>query len=990
MIYSNNIIGQALASLSFAIRLIEYYSVYMYNLRIKQVICGGINLNRALSFRNKSLIILVAVLFLVIVFFTSIVSYLIDYQWFSELNFQEVFFKKLVTQVQFFVPAFIILFIILFSYMKIINAHSEKKSGIGVSAKARKTRNLIFGLISAVIAFIFSIVFVSEIWYNFLIYINKTPFNLADPIFNKDISFYIFDLPFLNNMYSFLLGFVFVLFIVNIIYNAIAIFSTNAPENNSHDNVTTMHKSENIYKNLLSAASRQLTLLGGIFFFILAFGFYIRMFELLYSSRGIAYGASYTDIHVSLPFHYAYIAICVLTAVLMLVSWGSKKLKLAVFGPILLVVAIVASGLVATGVQSVVVAPNELAKQEQYLQNNINYTNYAYGLDKVEVKPFAFKQNLTAQDIEENRLTINNIPINDYRLALDIYNQIQGLKNYYQFNDMDIDRYMLNGVYRQVFISPRELLTSNIPSQNQGSSWINRYLKYTHGYGVAMSPVNEVTPSGQPRLFIRDLPVISDVDIKIDRPEIYYGELTKDFVIVNSREKEIDYPTSNTNVETTYEGKGGIKLNLLNRIMFAVREGKLNFLLSQDINANSKILINREIQTRVQKIAPFLIYDEDPYIVAADGKLYWIIDAYTVSSRYPYSEPYSEKTTINYIRNSVKIVIDAYNGTTSFYIADENDPIIKTYSNIFKTVFKPLNEMPESLRSHIRYPQTMFDIQSSIYKKYHIKSARELYNKSDIWDIATQIYTAEEGKNQQTVESAYSIMKLPDSDKEEFLLMIPYTPQGKTNMIAWLAVKNDGKDYGQLVQYDFPSGQIVEGPMQVEGIVSQDTVIGPQLNLLATGGNSRVVRGNMLTIPIEDSILYVEPIYVKAANANALPEMKKVIVYYKNKVVMEDTLEQGLERIFQLKQNQPKPSQPQQPQQPVPGGQEDTSALIIRANDVFRQAQDAMKNGDWTEYGNRLRELEEILNRLNSLTNQGNVQLAPSQQQTDIQLLENQ
>lgn len=936
-------------------------------------------MNKTLNTRSRSLIILAVVLLVVIVFSTSIINYIIDYQWFSELNFQEVFFKKLVTQTQFFVPAFIILFIIIFAYMKIINAHSEKKSGVGISVKARKRKNLIFGLVSVIVAFIFSLIFVSEIWYNFLIYINKTSFNLTDPIFNKDISFYIFDLPFLNNLYSFLLGLVIVLFVINIIYNAIIILSTGASDYQSQDNITTMYKPESIYKNILSAASRQLTLLGGIFFLILAFGFYIRMFELLYSGRGIAFGASYTDIHVSLPFYYAYIAICILTAVLMFVSWGRKKLKLAVFGPILLVVALVASGLVSTGIQSVAVAPNELSKEEQYLQNNIDYTNYAYGLDKVEVKPFAVKQNLTAQDIEKNRVTVNNIPINDYRLALDIYNQIQGLKNYYQFNDIDIDRYMVNGVYRQVFISPRELLAANVPSQNQGSSWINKYLKYTHGYGVAMSPVNEVTPSGQPRLFIKDLPVVSDVDIKIDRPEIYYGELTEDFVIVNSKEKEIDYPTSNTNAETTYEGTGGIKLNLLNRIMFAFKEGKLNFLLSQDLNSESKVLINREIKARVQKVAPFLIYDEDPYIVTADGRLYWIIDAYTTSNRYPYSEPIDEKTNINYLRNSVKVVVDAYNGTTSYYIADTTDPIINTYANIFKTVFKPLSEMPEALRAHIRYPQTMFDIQSSIYKKYHMKSARELYNKSDIWDIATQIYAAEDTKDQQTVESAYLIMSLPDTQKEEFLLMVPYTPQGKTNMIAWLAVKNDGENYGQLVQYDFPSGQIIEGPMQVEGIISQDTIIGPQLNLLATGGNSNVVRGSLLTIPVEDSLLYVEPIYIRAANANALPEMKKVIVYYKNKVVMEDTLEQGLERIFQLKQNQPQPEKPQQPELPAIGEQEDAAALIVRANEAFRLSQEAMKSGNWTEYGTRLKELEDMLNRLNTMTNT-NTQTTPENQ----------
>lgn len=940
-------------------------------------------MNKALSFKSKTLMILAAVILLVAVFFNSIISYVIDFQWFSELNYKEVFFKKIVTQAQFFVPAFIILFIIFFGYMKIINGHSEKKSGLGVTAKMRRLKNLIFAASSAVIAFIFSTVFVSQVWYNFLIFINREAFNLADPIFSKDIGFYIFQLPFFNNLYAFLMGLIFVLFVINLLYNGVILLSSKSPVYENQDNVTTIFKPESLYKNIWAAASRQLTLLGGIFFLLLGFGFYLRMFELLYTQGGVAYGAGYTDIHVRMPFYYAYIALCVLTAILMLVSWGKKKMKLAVFGPILLVVALVGSGLISAGVQNMIVGPNELAKEEQYLQNNIDYTNYAYGLDTVEEKPFAFKQNLTAKDIEENRITIDNIPINDYRMALDIYNQIQGLKNYYQFNDIDIDRYMVNGVYRQVFVSPRELLASNIPTQNQGSSWINRYLKYTHGYGVAMSPVNEVTSSGQPALFLKDLPVQSTVDIKVDRPEIYYGELTKDFVLVNTREKEFDYPSSDANIETTYAGTGGIKLNLMNRIMFAVKEGKLNFLLSQDINADSKVLINRDVKERAQKIAPFLIFDEDPYVVVADGKLYWIIDAYTISSRYPYSEPIDERSNINYIRNSVKVVIDAYNGTTDFYIADNSDPIIKVYSNIFKTLFKPLSDMPQSLRDHIRYPQTLFDIQSNIYRKYHIQDARTLYNKSDVWDIATQIYTADGDNTAQQVESAYLIMKLPEEqDQEEFLLMVPYTPQGKTNMIAWLAVKNDGENYGQLVQYNFPSGQVVEGPMQVEGIISQDTIIGPQLNLLATGGNSQVVRGNMLTIPVEESILYVEPIYIKAINAKALPELKKVILYYKNKVVMEDTLEAGLERIFDLKTNNTPPT-PEQPQQPSTGVGEDAASLIARANEAFRLSQEAMKAGNWTEYGNKLKELEALLSKLSAQTS-GTSQAPAEETQTPV------
>ncbi len=918
------------------------------------------------SIRTKGITVLLAVLVLVIAFFSNIAVYLIDYQWFIELGYEEVFFKKLVTQLKFFIPALIILFTLFNLYLNSINAHSIKRSGVILSNAEKKVRNKIFIFASLGLSFLLSLVFVVDIWYDFLIYINKTSFEIQDPVFGKDIGYYVFSLPFLNKLYNFLMVLIFAIAAITIIFNLYNFFTTKVANGHYDMNVRPMSNPKDIYRNILGAASKQLMFLGGLFFLLLAFGFYLRTFDLLYSARGVAYGASYTDVNITLPSYYIYMGICVLTGVLLILSRNKNNVKLAAFGPLLLIVAMIVSGIVSGAVQNIIVDPNEIVKEEKYLQNNINYTNYAYNLDKVQEKEFPVNQDLTREDIENNEVTIKNIPINDYRPAKDIYNQIQGLKSYYQFNDMDIDRYMINGVYRHVFISARELQSANIPKQAeaQGASWINKYLKYTHGYGIAMSPVNEVTTSGQPRLFIRDMPVVSEVDIKVDTPQIYFGELTKDPVIVNTREKEFDYPATNANIETEYSGTGGIKLNMLNRVLFAVREGKINFLLSQDINSNSRILTNREITKRVDKIAPFLVYDEDPYIAVNNGKLYWIIDAYTVSNRYPYSEPINSQTSTNYIRNSVKVVIDAYNGTTEFYISDVSDPLIMTYSNIFTTLFKPLSEMPEGLRAHIRYPQMLFDIQSDIYKKYHMKSAREFYNKSDVWDVSTQIYGAStEQANAETVESSYLIMRLPGSKEEEFLLMVPYTPQGKTNMISWLAVKNDGDSYGQMILYSFPSGKIIEGPMQVEGIVSQDTVIGPQLNLLATGGNSQVIRGNMLTIPIEESILYAEPIYVKALNANALPEQKKVIVYFKNQVVMEDTLDRALARIFpanEIVQEEPVPA-------PVPVGTPAATVgeLIRRANDVFAAAQEAQKAGNWSEYGSRLSELEDILRRLN-------------------------
>ena len=925
------------------------------------------------SFRNKGIIYVFAFIVIIIALFGTLSGYIIDFQWFKELGYTEVFFKKIFTQIKFFIPTLIATFVLFYIYMKSINSYLMKKSRIITDAQDNKRKNRIFIVISLFLSLIFSITFVSEVWYDFLIFINKTSFNIADPIFGYDISFYIFMLPFFKKLYSFLLGIIIIFALITFVFNAIMILAPKKTKEDFEDDLNLRRLGrfdKNIYKDILKTGGKQLSFLAGIFFLVLALGFYLKMFDLLYSPRGISFGASYTDMHVGLPFYYLYIGLSVLIAISFMIPYKGINKRFLIFGPLLLVVAVFVSGIITAAVQNLIVTPNELAKEEKFLQYNIDYTNFAYALHDVEVKQFSVAQNLMREDIDNNQITINNIPVSDYKPAKDIYNQIQGLKNYYYFYDMDIDRYMINGEYRQVFISARELQSANIPKREEekGASWINRYLKYTHGYGVAMSPVNEVTSSGQPKLFIKDLPVISEIDIKVDRPQLYYGELAKDFVIVNTREKEFDYPSSEGNIETVYEGTGGVPLTFTNRIMLALTQGKMNFILSQDINSKSKILLNREIIERSRKIAPFLFFDEDPYIVVSEGKLYWIIDGYTVSNRYPYSEAMSENTNINYIRNSVKVIIDAYNGATDFYIADDSDPQIITYSKIYKTLFKPLADMPEDLRSHIRYPQMLFDIQSEIYSKYHIKSAREFYNKSDVWDIATQIYGPSGATSEsELVESSYLVMKLPDSDKEEFILMVPYTPQRKNNMTSWFAVKNDGENYGKLVLYTFPSGKIVEGPMQIEGIISQDVAIGNAINLLQSGGGSQVIRGNMLIIPIEDSILYVEPIYLRASNASALPELKKVIVFYKNMVVMEDSLEISLSKIFPTSTEEsikPKPVIPDiSSEEEVSGIKE----LIILANDVFGEAIKAQREGDWSLYGEKLDELSKILEKLSNL-----------------------
>ncbi len=948
----------------------------MYNLLIISDFQGGHGMKiKAPSLKQKGLIFILSLIIIVILLFGTLSGYIIDLQWFRELGYTEVFFKKIFTQIKFFAPTLLLTFIIFFIYMKSINTYALKRSNVFISSEESKGRNKIFIVLSLVLSIVFSIVFVTDVWYDFLIFINKTPFNIVEPIFNYDISFFIFVLPFLKKLHHFLLGIVIIFALITIAFNAIFFITPKKTKEDFDDGINIRHINRSVYKDIVKAGGKQLSFLGCLFFLLLAIGFYLKRFDLLYSPRGIVFGATYTDIYINLPFYYLYIGLSIIIAISFIIPYKGINRRVMIFGPLALIVSVLASGIISTAVQNLLVTPNELAKEEKYIQYNIDYTNYAYALHDVEVKQFSVAQNLKREDIDKNSITIKNIPVNDYKPAKDIYNQIQGLKNYYYFYDMDIDRYMINGEYRQVFISARELQSDNIPGREDGreASWINRYLKYTHGYGVAMSPVNEVTLSGQPRLFIKDLPVVSDIDINIDKPQIYFGELAKDFVVVNTREKEFDYPSSEGNVETEYEGTGGIPLTFPNRIMLALTQGKMNFVLSQDISSKSKILLNREVIQRSRKIAPFLAFDEDPYIVASEGRLYWIVDAYTVSNKYPYSEAIDENSDINYIRNSVKIIIDAYNGTTDFYIAHTDDPIIETYSKIFKTLFKPMEEMPNDLRAHIRYPQMLFDIQTDIYSKYHIQSAREFYNKSDVWEISTQIYgPSGSASESELVESSYLIMKLPDSDKEEFILMVPYTPQRKNNMISWFAVKNDGDNYGQLKLYTFPSGKIVEGPMQIEGIISQDVSIGNAINLLQSGGSSQVIRGNMLIIPVEDSILYVEPIYLRASNASALPELKKVIVFYKNIVLMEDSLEIALTKIFPISE-EGEPIEPKPEDIDIPDISTEEAGtikeLIERANRLFNEATEAQKDGNWSLYGERLEELAKTLEALNKLGN---------------------
>ncbi|QEK10915.1 UPF0182 family protein [Crassaminicella thermophila] len=895
---------------------------------------------------------LVMAIFFVLTSFTSIINFITDYQWFKEIGYNEVFLTKIITQFKIGVPLFIILTLLLYLYLLSIKKNYNKKIHtvyIGISEK--RINQMALG-IATFVSFLGTLAVCGNLWFEILKFFNMTKFNIKDPIFNHDISFYMLRLPLLEKIYYLLMTFIVFLVIITVVFYMI-MMSTRRPTlfdvNQEMGEARGRRFNSDNGRQLLHIALGQLTFLGVIFFIVLGLGYILKTYDLLYSPRGVAYGASFTDIHITLWDYRVKIIISIISAVLLVIGAKSRKMKLALSGPVIMILLSIVGNMIALGVQNFIVAPDEISKERKYLKYNIKYTKMAYGLDKIEEKNFRADQTITRGDLEENKETIKNIRINDYRPTKQFYNQRQGIRLYYQFHDVDIDRYNIDGQLTQVFLSGREIDERKISEQ-----WINQHLKYTHGYGVALSPVNAITSEGQPELLIKNIPPKSLIkDITIDRPQIYFGELTNNYVITNTKEKEFDYPSGDQNAETFYEGSAGIHLGGLNKLLYAIKEGSLKILVSGNITKDSKILIYRNIKERAQKIAPFIYYDEDPYLVIDDGKLYWILDGYTVSSNYPYAKPYANGRT-NYIRNSVKVVIDAYNGDTTYYVSDEKDPIIQTMIKIFPQLFTDMDKMPEGIKKHIRYPQTLFDIQANVYKVYHMTDTDVFYQKEDLWDIANEIYEREK----QVMESNYFIMKLPGEKKEEFLLSIPYTPKNKPNMTALLMARNDGENYGKLIIYKMPKQKNVYGPMQIESKIDQDTTISKEFSLWGQKG-STYIRGNLLTIPIGNSLLYIEPIYLKADNENSLPEVKRVVVAYGDKIAYEETLDKALSKLF---------GEEQKPDITIP--KEDTlniSQLILKANQVFYQAQEAQRKGNWADYGKYIDELKVLLERLKNI-----------------------
>lgn len=937
--------------------------------------------------KSIGIVVALGVILLIVGFFGSIVGFVTDLAWFNEVGYTDTFYTMVFAKLIVGVPIFVIVFGFLSIYLRSVRKKYFKTLEIEDDENGSKISKRLVTLAAAIISILFAFSIASIFWMDILKFFNSTAFGVMDPIFGKDISFYVFQLSLINNLFALALNLLVALIIITIAYLVI-LMSQNPPVSREYyeeENIRSMYpgmKSTEAKDKLIELGLDFIIKIGVVFFVILAVQNILSTYELLYSARGAIFGAGYTDVNVSLWVLRIKAVVCLVVAVALLFGRKSANKKKFVIGGISALVITTVLGVGAeVAVQNFIVAPDELSKERPYIENTIEYTNMAYGLNNVDVRDFGVEQNLTVEDILNNPDTITNISLNDYKPTLEAFNQLQGLRGYYNFYDVDIDRYVLDGKLTQVFLSVRELDKSKLDQTAQ--TWVNTRLKYTHGYGVTMAPANKLNPSGQPNMIMKNVPVIADYpELQLDRPQIYFGELTNDSVVVNTNETEFDYPKGETNETTAYEGTAGIELSLINRILFAIKENDINLLISGSISSDSKILINRNVKDRVEKIAPFIHFDDDPYAIIANGRVYYMIDGYTMTSYYPYAQPFNSQPRLNYIRNSVKAVVDAYDGTVNFYIADEEEPIIQTYAKIFPELFKPISEMPENLKSHIKYPQFIFDIQTNMYATFHAKDPNVFYNREDQWDIPIETYQGET----QKMESLYFTLKLPGEEEAEFVLSIPYTPKEKQNMTAFMVARNDGENYGDIILYKFPKDKSVLGPEQMEARISNNDVISKELSLWDTRG-SQVLRGHILTIPIEDSILYVEPLYIRADSEKAIPEVKRIIVGYNDLVVMEESLDKALEKIFGKSTNPDQMlagSVVDENGNPVSSGTGSTTGTgstgtvtppstggaspsdpIAYANQLFNEAQEALRNGSLSEYQAKVDEIGKVLQGIN-------------------------
>ncbi len=909
------------------------------------------------SLRRRIVLTILALAFVVLILLPWLASFATDWLWFKEIGFRPVFITSLVWRVVLFFTGGAFAFAYFYGNVKIARGGKVAfpvlyvNRGDGVTIDVSRMFTRLFMPAALVLAFL-TAVSASALWMTFLKAFNGVNVGEKDPIFGRDIGFYLFRLPAISAVLNTLVA----LTVLSLVAAAGLYWLRNE--------ITLPPRRASAQPH----AARHLGGLLALLFVIVAIRLWIvGTSGLLYSTTGPLVGASYTDAHIALPGIYISAVIALLAAIWIIAGIVRDKLVWAAVSAtvVYVVVSLVVRGVVPAAYQKLIVSPNELQRETPYLRYHIAATRKAWGLDKIESQDLSGEVKLTMADITANAATVDNVRLWERDLLKQTFGQLQEIRTYYDFVSVDDDRYVIDGKYRQVHIAARELNVQSLPTR----TFINERLTFTHGMGVTMAPVNQVTSEGLPVLFIKDLPPVSTISVNLKRPQIYYGELTNSYVFVGTAQPEFDYPAGDKNIYTNYAGTGGVPIgSFARRVLWAWQLGSLKILLSDDIKANARILYRRNVMVRASEALPFLKFDEDPYLIITDaGQLKWILDAYTVSDTYPYSQRMSDGT--SYMRNSVKVVIDAYDGTVDAYIADPADPVVQTYAKIFDGIFKPLAAMPADVRRHVRYPGDLFTAQTMLQATYHMLEPAAFYHREDQWQIPV-------GLNAQTNANPYMrhiVMRLPGETKPEFIFMTPFTPRGKDNLAAWMVARMDGENYGKLSVYRFPKQSLVYGPKQIANRINQDTEISRQLTLWDQRG-SAVVRGELLVIPIEESLIYVQPIYLRAEGGN-IPELKRVVVAHENRVVMAETLDEGLDALFGSGAAAGASAAAQDSASATPattgatvsgkGGAAAAGPPPSGANaDLLRQAQDrydraiaAQRSGNWAEYGRQIEQL---------------------------------
>ena len=900
--------------------------------------------------RRRSRISFFVVLILLVTVLPATAVFYTDWLWFREVGFEQVFIRSLTARSLVTSGTWLIVFLILWINLLIAFRALRPRQFViatavgpqSVTVDPVRVKPLV--LTGAAIVALLTGLYSGSQWETWLYFLYATPFGKVDPILGRDVGFYVFTLPLLEVVH----GLLFFTLILSFLVSGAAYVFGGELALDATDGVTASR-----------TAVRHLALVAAALLLTLAFGAWLRIPQLLTSSSGVLAGASYVDVHARIPALRILMVTAVVGALLTIWQAISRRRLWPIAAAAGLYLAVTAGGSAyAAIIQRFVVAPNEQVRETPFIVHNIQATRHAFGLDTVAERQLSGEARLTRADLERNAATMDNVPLWNERPLLDTFSQIQEIRTYYDFPAVDTDRYTINGQYRQIMLSARELNSQSLPSR----TWINERLTFTHGYGLTVGPVNEVTAEGLPVLFIRDLPPVSTADLKVTQPAIYYGELANDHVFVKTRTQEFDYPRGDDNVFATYAGNGGVALsNVFRRLMFALRFRSTDVFFSPNLTTESRVMMYRRIADRVRRIAPFLQYDDDPYLAISEGRLMWMQDVYLTSTRYPYS---TSAAGVNYIRNAVKVTIDAYHGRTIFHLIDPSDPIAATVGKMFPGLFQPLETMPEDLRTRLRYPQQIFALQAAMFATFHMVNPAVFYNREDQWEIPA----FEVGGQPTPMHPYYTIMKLPGESGPEYIQMLPFTPRQKDNLAAWMVARSDGANYGRLMVFQFPKQTVVFGPRQVAARISQDQVIAPQITLWNQQG-SEVIQGTLLVIPIEESLIYIRPLYLRA-DGGQIPELKRVIVAYQNQIVMEETLDQALNRIFpgDGRPTAPAPAAEPEgvevPQPGAPGSSAAIDALAEQARSHYQRALQAQREGNWALYGEEIRKLGEVLEKM--------------------------